>query len=76
METTPIPPVLNPPELEALLLGRSDVRLLDVRTPGEYEAVHIHGAYNIPLDTLGEHAVHGSPTTAPPPATWTPWWRR
>jgi rhodanese-related sulfurtransferase len=26
-----------------------------VRTPGEYEAVHIRGAYNVPLDTLGEH---------------------
>ena len=32
------------------------MRLLDVRTPGEYETVHIRGAYNVPLDTLGEHA--------------------
>src|SRR5690606_2504788 len=42
-------------ELEALLRERPDVRLLDVRTPGEHEAVHIRGAYNVPLDTLGEH---------------------
>ena len=30
-------------------------RLLDVRTPGEFEMEHIPGAYNVPLDTLGEH---------------------
>ncbi|MEH1016174.1 rhodanese-like domain-containing protein [Micromonospora sp. CPCC 206060] len=30
-------------------------RLLDVRTPGEFEAVHIPGAYNVPLDLLQEH---------------------
>lgn len=48
--------VLQPAELEQLLRERADVRLLDVRTPGEYEAVHIRGAYNVPLDRLGEHA--------------------
>ncbi len=32
------------------------VRIIDVRTPAEFEAVHIPGAYNIPLDTLGDHA--------------------
>lgn len=56
MSTTEIPPVLKAAELEALLRERPDVRLLDVRTPGEYEAVHVRGAYNVPLDTLGEHA--------------------
>jgi rhodanese-related sulfurtransferase len=30
-------------------------RLLDVRTPAEFEAVHIPGAYNVPLDLLREH---------------------
>jgi rhodanese-related sulfurtransferase len=29
--------------------------LLDVRSPAEFEAVHIPGAYNVPLDTLREH---------------------
>lgn len=52
---TIIPPVIQPEELETLLRDRPDVRLLDVRTPGEHEAMHIHGAYNVPLDTLGEH---------------------
>ena len=51
-----IPPVIRPAELEALLREREDVRLLDVRTPGEYETVHVRGAYNVPLDTLSEHA--------------------
>jgi rhodanese-related sulfurtransferase len=54
--TQTIPPVLKAQELAELLRARPDVRLLDVRTPGEYESVHIPGAYNVPLDTLGEHA--------------------
>jgi rhodanese-related sulfurtransferase len=55
-ETGTIRPVLSAQELAELLRGRPDVRLLDVRTPGEYESAHIPGAYNVPLDTLGEHA--------------------
>lgn len=51
-----IAPVLGPDALEALLRERPGVRLLDVRSPGEYETAHIRGAYNVPLDTLGEHA--------------------
>lgn len=30
-------------------------RLIDVRTPGEFEAAHIAGSYNVPLDLLREH---------------------
>ncbi len=30
-------------------------RVVDVRTPGEFQAVHIGGAYNVPLDLLREH---------------------
>ncbi|MDB4880075.1 MAG: Rhodanese domain protein [Gemmatimonadetes bacterium] len=48
-------PVLSAPALAHLLEQRPDTRLLDVRTPGEFEAEHIAGAYNVPLDTLGEH---------------------
>jgi rhodanese-related sulfurtransferase len=47
--------VLTPAELLALRLERPETRLLDVRTPGEFEAEHIEGAYNVPLDTLAEH---------------------
>jgi rhodanese-related sulfurtransferase len=43
-------------ELQRWLREGADVRLLDVRSPAEFESVHIPGAYNVPLDTLGEHA--------------------
>ncbi|HET7710539.1 MAG TPA: rhodanese-like domain-containing protein [Thermoanaerobaculia bacterium] len=49
-------PVLQPRDLEELIATRKDVRLLDVRTPGEFESAHIAGAYNVPLDALPEHA--------------------
>ena len=42
--------------LEQWLSEGTEVRVLDVRSPAEYEGVHIPGAYNVPLDTLGEHA--------------------
>ena len=50
-----IPPVVHPEELASLLDAHPEVRLLDVRTAGEYETAHIRGAYNVPLDLLGEH---------------------
>ena len=51
-----IPTVLDANRLDKLLRERHDLRLLDVRTPAEYESRHISGSYNVPLDTLGEHA--------------------
>lgn len=42
--------------LQAWLADGTPVRMLDVRSPAEFETVHIPGAYNVPLDTLGEHA--------------------
>jgi rhodanese-related sulfurtransferase len=56
MQRSTLPAVLDASQLAELLRSRSDVRLLDVRTPGEYEGVHIRGAYNVPLGTLAEHA--------------------
>lgn len=32
------------------------IRVLDVRTGGEFDGAHIPGSYNVPLDTLSEHA--------------------
>jgi rhodanese-related sulfurtransferase len=49
------PPVVATDDLGRLLESNPDIRILDVRTPGEYETVHIPGAYNVPLDVLGEH---------------------
>jgi rhodanese-related sulfurtransferase len=34
----------------------TDITVLDVRSPGEFGGTHIPGSYNVPLDTLGEHA--------------------
>ena len=47
---------MNVLELSALLKDNGDARLLDVRTPSEFENAHISGAYNVPLDSLNEHA--------------------
>lgn len=43
---------LSSTDLRRLLDDGTDVRLLDVRTPGEFAAGHIPGALNIPLDQL------------------------
>jgi rhodanese-related sulfurtransferase len=56
MSTNKFNPVLEPAALEEMLAQAPGTRLLDVRTPGEYETVRIRGAYNVPLDQLGEHA--------------------
>jgi rhodanese-related sulfurtransferase len=51
-----LPPILTPAQAAEAIEIEPGARLLDVRTPGEYESAHIAGAYNVPLDTLGEHA--------------------
>ena len=47
--------VIDVTQLHALRQEDPDLRILDVRTGGEFETVHIPGSYNVPLDTLGEH---------------------
>jgi rhodanese-related sulfurtransferase len=54
--STALASVLPPNAVDALLRQQPDVRLLDVRTPAEFENAHIAGAYNVPLDTLADHA--------------------
>lgn len=49
------PAILNAADLRGLLESPNPPRILDVRTPGEFEGVHIAGAYNVPLDLLREH---------------------
>jgi rhodanese-related sulfurtransferase len=52
-----LPPLLTPHELASLVGDLAGgVRLLDVRTAGEFGTAHIRGAYNVPLDSLAEHA--------------------
>jgi rhodanese-related sulfurtransferase len=50
------PPVtVTAAELKDLLESGTPPRPLDVRAAGEFETVHIPGAYNVPLDLLNEH---------------------
>ncbi len=47
--------LISAAQLQALISARPDVRILDVRTGGEFETAHIPGSFNVPLDTLDEH---------------------
>ena len=49
------PARLTPGQLRSLIKSAADLRIIDVRTPAEDEAIHIPGSYNVPLDTLREH---------------------
>lgn len=49
------PRLLDAAELQSRLQSDAPPRVLDVRTPGEFESAHIPGAYLVPLDTLREH---------------------
>ena len=53
--TTSGPATLDPSTLHDLIGADANVRVVDVRTPGEFESLHIAGAYNVPLDLLREH---------------------
>ena len=41
--------------VRSLMATNPDVLLVDVRTPGEYEAAHIAGSINLPLDQVDAH---------------------
>ena len=48
--------VIDSSKLRQLINDDPLIRVLDVRTGGEFDSVHIPGSYNVPLDTLAEHA--------------------
>jgi rhodanese-related sulfurtransferase len=50
-----IPSVVDANFIDEVMQQRPDVRLIDVRTPSEFESMHIPGSYNVPLDLLPEH---------------------
>jgi rhodanese-related sulfurtransferase len=43
-------------QVRQLMNEDPQLRIIDVRTGGEFTGAHIPGSYNVPLDTLGEHA--------------------
>ncbi|WP_407319687.1 rhodanese-like domain-containing protein [Isoptericola halotolerans] len=45
---------VEPGELKRRLAD-DELTLIDVRTPAEFESVHIRGSYNVPLPLLSEH---------------------
>jgi rhodanese-related sulfurtransferase len=49
------PAALDAPSLQEWLSSPDGPRLLDVRTPAEFQTAHIPGSYNVPLDLLREH---------------------
>ena len=49
------PAVIDSQDLRERLNSAAPPRIIDVRTPGEFETTHIAGAYNVPLDLLREH---------------------
>lgn len=54
--TVPGADTIDVHQFRQLRLEDPDIRILDVRSGGEFETMHIPGSYNVPLDTLGEHA--------------------
>ncbi len=48
--------VIDASQLRQLIREDPMIRILDVRTGGEFDSVHIPGSYNVPLATLSEHA--------------------
>ena len=48
--------IIEVSDLQKMMRDDPATRILDVRTGGEFDGVHIAGSYNVPLDTLGEHA--------------------
>jgi len=66
MTLTTLSPNPSPDSVNSLLSELPSARVLDVRTPGEFESAHIRGAYNVPVDTIAEHAREiGTATGAP-----------
>jgi phage shock protein E len=62
--TVSVPPgVVDAPTARRLV--QAGVRVLDVRTPAEFEAGHVPGAVNIPYDQLERRFAELGPTSTP-----------
>jgi rhodanese-related sulfurtransferase len=56
---------LHPEDLARLRESDEQVRVIDVRTPGEFAGRHIPGSYNVPLPDLAGHRRELALATAP-----------
>jgi rhodanese-related sulfurtransferase len=54
IESQPTTERIDAPRLRELMHEDATIRVLDVRTGGEFETVHIPGSYNVPLDALAD----------------------
>jgi rhodanese-related sulfurtransferase len=52
--SAPTTDVITSPELHTLLESPTAPRVVDVRTPAEFETSHIAGSYNVPLDVVDQ----------------------
>jgi rhodanese-related sulfurtransferase len=52
---SPTAEAISTTELRKLLESSTAPRVVDVRTPAEFETAHISGSYNVPLDVLDKH---------------------
>ena len=52
----PIADVITSIELRKLLESSTAPRVVDVRTPAEFETAHIPGSYNVPIEVLDKHS--------------------
>lgn len=55
-ETKSLPRSINPALLAEQLESGRQLRLLDVRTPGEFRRAHLADSSNVPLSALHDHA--------------------
>jgi rhodanese-related sulfurtransferase len=53
--SAPTADAITSSELRKLLESPAAPRVVDVRTPAEFETSHISGSYNVPLDVLDKH---------------------
>ncbi|MDT5347196.1 MAG: hypothetical protein QOH91_483 [Mycobacterium sp.] len=51
----PVADAISSTELRKLLDSSTAPRVVDVRTPAEFETAHIAGSLNVPLDVLDKH---------------------
>lgn len=55
MSSPATPATIGVAEARDLVESNPDTLVVDVRTPGEFETVHIDGAINLPLDQVDAH---------------------